>query len=60
MFTGLGKLDDLLGDNFVGEIAALFKSERDAGQFICDANDAFRVSIEPLGAKVSSQIEVVS
>jgi len=23
MFTGLGKLDDLLGDNFVGEIAAL-------------------------------------
>ena len=52
MFTGLGKLDDLLGDNFVGEIAALFKSERDAGQFMCDAND------ELLDAKVSSQIEV--
>ena len=53
MFTGLGKLDDLLGDNFVGEIATLFKSERDAGQFICDANDAFGISIEPLDAKVS-------
>ncbi|TMJ98085.1 MAG: hypothetical protein E6G74_19300 [Alphaproteobacteria bacterium] len=58
MFTGLGKLDDLLGDNFVGEIAALFKSERDAGQFMCDANDEFGVSIELLDAKVSSQIEV--
>src|SRR5438552_10456470 len=53
MFTGLGKLDDLLGDNFVGEIATLFKSERDAGQFIYDANDAFGISIEPLDAKVS-------
>src|SRR5215467_4355774 len=38
--ASLGKFDDALGDELVGDDGALGKTECDAGHFECDADDA--------------------
>jgi len=44
--AGLSKLDDSLGDDFVGEIAAVRKPKGYASHFECDAYDAFGLGVE--------------
>src|SRR5262249_8626533 len=44
--AGLGKFDDALGDDFVGEIAAVGKPKGYASHFECDAHDALGLKIE--------------
>src|SRR5262249_32687436 len=44
--AGLGKFDDALGDDFVGEIAAVGKPKGYASHFECDAHDALGLKVE--------------
>jgi hypothetical protein len=44
--AALGKFDDPLGDDFVEEVAPVYKPKGNARHLECDAHDAFGLGIE--------------
>src|SRR5215472_1520185 len=54
VLAGLGKLDDALRDNFVGEIAPVRKAKRRANHFKCHPHDALGLGVKRHSAQVRS------